>query len=79
MRLDLMRLDPETEGAGVSLRADSLLVPLDDSDVQIKINGDPPKMLRGGELAWVGKNTNGGVWNTGKNPASYLQLTFTGK
>jgi quercetin dioxygenase-like cupin family protein len=79
MRLVLVRLDPETEGAGVSLEADSLLVPLDGSDVHLQVKGEPPKMLRGGEVAWIGKNMNGGVWNPGKNPASYLQLTFTGK
>jgi len=79
MRLDLVRLEPETEHAGVALEADSLLVPLDGSDVQIKVQGEPPKMLRGGELVWIGKNVHGGVWNPGKNPASYLQLTFTSK
>jgi hypothetical protein len=79
MRLDLVRLDPETDGAGVALEADSLLVPLDGSEIQIKIQGELPKMLRGGELAWNGKNRNGGVWNPGKNPASYLQLTFASK
>ena len=79
MRLDLVRLDPETEAAGVSLEANSLLVPLDGSDVQIQVKGEPPKMLHGGELAWIGKSTNGGVWNPGKNPASYLRLTFISK
>jgi quercetin dioxygenase-like cupin family protein len=79
MRLDLVRLDPETEGAGVALEANSLLVPLDGSDVQIKINGEPPKMVQGGELAWIGKNVSGGVWNPGKTAASYLQLAFTSK
>jgi quercetin dioxygenase-like cupin family protein len=79
MRLDLVRLDPETEHAGVALEADSLLVPLDGSDIQIKFRGEPPKMLRGGELAWIGKNVDGGMWNPGKNPASYLQLKFTSK
>jgi len=79
MRLNLVRLDPETEHAGVSLEADSLLVPLEGSDVQIKIQGEPPKILHGGELAWIGRNVNGGVWNPGKNPASYLQLTFISK
>jgi hypothetical protein len=79
MRLDLVRLDPETESAGVALEADSLLVPLDGSEIQIKIQGEPPKTLRGGELAWIGKNVDGGIWNPGKNPASYLQLKFTNK
>jgi hypothetical protein len=79
MRLTLVRLDPETEGAGVALEANSLLVPLDGSEVQIQVQGEPPKMLRGGELAWIGKNMSGGVWNPGKNPARYLQLTFTSK
>lgn len=79
MRLDLVRLEPETEHAGVALEADSLLVPLDSSDIQIKVQGEPPKMLRGGELAWIGKNAKGAVWNPGKNPASYLQLRFIGK
>jgi hypothetical protein len=79
MRLDLVRLDPEMENAGVSLEANSLLVPLAGSDVQIKINGEPPKMLQGGELAWIGKNVSGGVWNPGKTAASYLQLVFTNK
>jgi len=79
MRLDLVRLDPETESAGVALEADSLLVPLDGSAVQIKVQGEPPKMLRGGELDWIGKNVQGGVWNPGKNSASYLQLVFTSR
>jgi hypothetical protein len=79
MRLDLVRLDPETEHAGVSLEANSLLVPLGDSDVQIEIKGEPPKTLRRGELAWVGKNRDGRAWNPGKNPASYLELAFTSK
>jgi quercetin dioxygenase-like cupin family protein len=79
MRLDLVRLDPETESAGVALEADSLLVPLDGSDLQIQVKGEPPKILRGGELAWIGKNVNGGVWNPGKNPASYLQFKFISK
>jgi len=79
LRLDLVHLEPETEHAGVALEADSLLVPLDGSDIQIKIQGEPPKMLRGGELAWIGKNGQGEVWNPGKNPASYLQLKFISK
>jgi quercetin dioxygenase-like cupin family protein len=79
MRLDLVRLDSETEHAGVSLEADSLLVPLGDSNLQVQVKGEPPKMLRGGELAWIGKNANGGVWNAGKNPANYLQLKFISK
>jgi hypothetical protein len=36
-------------------------------------------MLQGGELAWIGKNVSGGVWNPGKTAASYLQLVFTNK
>jgi hypothetical protein len=79
MRLDLVRLEPETEHAGVGLESDSLLAPLNGSEVQIRLKGEPSKMLRGGELAWIGKNRSGGVWNPGKNPASYLQLTFTNK
>jgi|ERR1700722_2228106 len=79
MRLTLVRLEPETEHAGVGLESDSLLVPLNGSEIQIQLKGEPSKMLRGGELAWIGKNMNGGVWNPSKNPASYLLLTFTNK
>ncbi|HMD06051.1 MAG TPA: hypothetical protein VKH63_00850 [Candidatus Acidoferrum sp.] len=79
MRLTLMRLDPETEHAGVGLESDSLLVPLNGSEVQIQLQGEPSKILRGGQTAWFGENSAGSVWNPGKNPASYLELTFRHK
>jgi hypothetical protein len=79
MRLSLVRLDPATEGAGAGLEADSLLVPFGDAKVEMRVNGEPPKLLGAGELAWIGKKEMGGVWNPGKNSATYLQLTFTSR
>ena len=80
MRLDLVRLEPETESAGVALEADSLLVPLDGSDIQIKIQGEPAENVARGQTGLDRKRI--GTAQSGilaKIHLSYLQLTFTSK
>ncbi len=77
MKLDLVRLGPETKQAAIAPQADSLIVALNESEVQIDVKGKPAKTLHGGEVAWIEAGSHGAASNPGKKPSSYLQLIFS--
>ena len=76
MSLDLVRLDPETKGAGVAVPGKSLVIALNDCEVQLNLNGGPARPLHGGEVSWVKAGMRGTAFNSSMRPASYLQLTM---
>ena len=74
--LDLVSFGPGSESAKIALPAESLLVALNDSELQVLLDGKPVKTLRGGEFTWVDPGSHGAVSNRSKKPGAYLQLSF---
>ncbi len=75
--LDLVRLGPEAISPGVAVPSETLVVTLNDSEVQINLPGSATKtkMLQAGEMTWIGTGLRAVASNPGKKPSSYLQLT----
>jgi len=76
LKLDLEHLDPKTDYSEVASPMGSLLVVLNDSEIQIKPEGKPTRILRGGEVVWLKANSRTGVSNPSEKLSSYLQLYF---
>lgn len=74
--LDLVHLDPQTPGAGVAVPPGTLIVVLNDSEVQIAVNGKPAKTLRGGEMTWIEAGSPSVTSNPSGKVSSYLQLSL---
>jgi len=74
--LDLVRFGSHSASAKVALPAESLLIALGDSEIQVFLDGKSVKTLRGGEFTWLDPGSNGAVSNLSKKPANYLQLSF---
>jgi hypothetical protein len=75
LRLDLEHLDPKTESIMASAGG-SLLIVLNNSELQIKLDGKPARTLRGGEVVWLRARSRTGVSNRSEKQSSYLQLYF---
>ncbi len=76
VNLDLIRLGPKMKRATMAWQADSLVVALNESEVQIEVKGKLKKTLHGGEVAWMEAGTRGLISNPSKKPSDYLQLSF---
>lgn len=74
--LNLIHLDPDTLHAGAAISANSLLVVLNDSEIQLEVKDQPTRKLHGGESAWIEADARGVASNPSKNPSNYLQLTM---
>lgn len=74
--LDLIHFDPDALHGGAAIPANSLLVVLNDSEIQLEVKGQPTRKLRGGEIAWIEAGSQGVASNPSKNPSNYLQLTM---
>ena len=74
--LDLIHLDPETRGVGVAVPPATLLVILNDGEVQIDVKGQPSTTLHGGEMTWLDAGSPGLTRNPSSRVASYLQLSL---
>lgn len=77
--LNLVRLDPETtrDGAAAAIEGPTLVVALNESEVQVNLKGKPARTLRGGEMTWIDAGLQGAAFNPGKKSSSYLELAFT--
>lgn len=78
--LNLVRLDPETTGniyAGAPIQGATLVVALNESEVQLNLKGKPARTLRGGEMTWIDAGLQGAAFNPGKKSSRYLELVFT--
>jgi quercetin dioxygenase-like cupin family protein len=75
LKLDLVHHDPKTEST-VTGRAGSLLIVLNNSELQIKLEGKPTRILYGGEVVWLPARSRTGVSNPSEKPSSYFQLYF---
>ena len=78
INLDLVRFGPQPASSKIALPAESLLIALGDSELQVYLDGKPVKKLRGGEITWVDPGSHGAVSNRSKKPSAYLQLSFKG-
>ena len=77
--LNLVRLDPETTSYGAPpIQGATLVVALNESEVQLNLKGKPARTLRGGEMTWIDAGLQGAAFNPGKKSSSYLELVFTG-
>ena len=74
--LNLVSLDAEMRGAKIAVPENSLLVALDDCQVQIDMEGSATKTLHGYEVTWIDANSRAAASNPSKKPSSYLQLSF---
>jgi len=74
--LDLIRVDPQTRGVGVAVPPGTLIVVLQDSEVQIDVKGQPAKTLHGGEMTWIDAGSPGVTRNPSGRVSSYLQLSL---
>lgn len=75
--LNLVRLDPETTSGGAPIQGATLVVALNESEVQLNLKGKPARTLRGGEMTWIEAGLQGAAFNPGKKSSSYLELVFT--
>ncbi len=71
--LNMVRLEPETKGAASAVPAKSLVVALNDAEVQIDLKGGVTRILHGAEMAWI--EAGGNAANPSNKPSSYLQIT----
>jgi hypothetical protein len=76
MNSDTLHLGPELKSPQIAVQAESLLVALNDSEIQVDVQGKPTKVLHGGETIWIGTGSRGFVSNQSKKSASCLKLTF---
>jgi hypothetical protein len=73
---DFIQLRPSERPERPITQSRTLLVVLNNSELQVTIAGQPAKSLRGGEVLWVEAGSQETLVNPGKNPAKYLQLSF---
>jgi hypothetical protein len=76
MNSDTLRLGPKMESPQIAVQAESLLVALNDSEIQVDVQGKPTKVLHGGEIIWIGAGSRGFVSNQSKKSVGCLKLTF---
>jgi hypothetical protein len=76
MSSDTLRLGPEMKSPQLSVQAGSLLVALNDSEIQVEVQGKPMRVLHGGEIIWIGTGSRGFISNRSQKPAGCLKLTF---
>jgi len=75
MKLDSVRIDPKTK-SHEALRVASLIVVLDNSEVQVEVKGKPPKTLHSGETVWLEARSSADISNLTEKPSKYFQLYF---
>lgn len=76
MNSDALRLGPEMKSPQIAVQAESLLVALNDSEIQVGVQGKSTRVLHGGEIVWIGAGSRGFVSNQSKKSAGCLKLTF---
>jgi len=75
MKLDSVRIDPKTK-SHQALRVASLIVVLDNSEVQVEVKGKPTKTLHSGETVWLEARSSADISNLTEKPSKYFQLYF---
>ena len=75
LKLDLEHFDPKA-GSIVESRVGSLLIVLNNSELQIKLQGKPARILHGGEVVWLQAHSRTGVSNPSEKLSNYLQFYF---
>jgi hypothetical protein len=75
MNLDLVHLGPEAKSRGIAVPPQSLLIALNESEIQVDVEGKPTHTLHGGEVTWIDAGSHRGVFNPGKKLSGYLQLS----
>lgn len=76
MSLDLIRIRPHSKTPKIAVPAESLLVVLNNNEAQFEAEGEPPKILYGGEVTWIVAGSCGYVSNPGKAFLAFLELSF---
>jgi hypothetical protein len=76
INLDLLRLGPQTNSPKLRLQSNSLLVVLNESEVQVDINGKSMKPLKSGEVIWIDAGSLGFVSNPSNKRVECLHLSF---
>jgi hypothetical protein len=76
INVDLVRLDPKTAKIAIAPQTGILLVGLNGAEVVVEQEGNPGKMLRGGEVMWLEASAQRALSNASKDASSYLQIAF---
>ncbi len=76
MKVNLVRLGPNTTKIGITPLTGTLFVVLNKSELQFNAQGSQIKTLRGGEVIWLEAGSHQSLANPRTNPSSYLQLSF---
>ena len=74
--LDQIQTSPKAGKLGTIPERESLLIALNESEIQIEVEGKPTKTLRGGEVIWLEAGSLETLSIPGKKPSRYLQLSF---
>jgi len=76
MTVDQIQIGPKAGKIGTIPQTESLLVALNESEIQIDVEGQPTKTLSPGEVIWLQAGSLETLSIPGKKSARYLQLSF---
>ena len=74
--VDQIQIGPKAGKLGTIPQTESLLVALNESEIQIEVEGQPTKTLGPGEVIWLNAGSLETLSIPGKKPSRYLQLSF---
>ncbi len=74
-RAELVTIDPKG-GLGGNSRSDSLLVALDQAELEIRIPGKPAVQLHSGEMLWLSAGSAQTISNLTNAPSRCLSISF---
>jgi len=76
MTVDQIQIGPKAGKLGTIPQTESLLVALNESEIQIDVEGQPTRTLSPGEVIWLQAGSLETLSIPGKKSARYLQLSF---
>ncbi len=74
--VDLNRIDHNAKRKFPPAQTDILLVVLTETELQVALRGQPPKLLHESEVLWLPKGSEGEFRNSGRLVARFLTLEF---